>query len=69
MLERGTTLSLYQFQLPVMDSQFWAAVMRWGMMFIIIIAALWAMYEIFKKFSLIEPFSAYDFGQKAEVEN
>ena len=69
MLERGTTLSLYQFQLPVMDSQFWAAVMRWGMMFIIIIAALWAMYETFRKFSLIEPFSAYDFGQKAEVEN
>ena len=69
MLERGTTLSLYQFQLPVMDSLFWAAVMRWGMMFIIIFAALWAMYETFRKFSLIEPFSAYGFGQKTEVEN
>ena len=69
MLERGTTLSLYQFQLPVMDSLFWAAVMRWAMMLIIIIGALWAMYEIFRKFSLIEPFSAYNFGQKVEAEN
>tara|TARA_B100000029_G_scaffold234740_4_gene231968 strand:+ start:5667 stop:7058 length:1392 start_codon:yes stop_codon:yes gene_type:complete len=69
MLERGTTLSLYQFQLPVMDSLFWAAVMRWTMMLIIIIGALWVMYEIFRKFSLIEPFSAYNFGQKVEAEN
>ena len=69
MLERGTTLSLYQFQLPVMDSLFWAAIMRWTMMLIIIIGALWAMYEIFRKFSLIEPFSAYNFGQKVEAEN
>jgi len=59
MLERGTTLGLYQIQMPVIDSLFWAALMRWGMMLIIIIAALWAMYELFRKFSLIEPLSDY----------
>ncbi|MDG2420531.1 MAG: HupE/UreJ family protein, partial [Gammaproteobacteria bacterium] len=59
MLERGTTLGLYQIQMPVIDSLFWAALMRWGMMLIIIIAALWAMYELFRKFSLIESLSGY----------
>jgi len=59
MLERGTTLGLYQIQMPDIDSLFWAALMRWGMMLIIIIAALWAMYELFRKFSLIESFSDY----------
>ena len=59
MLERGTTLGLYQIQMPVIDSLFWAALMRWGMMLIIIIAALWAMYELFRKFSLIESLSDY----------
>ena len=59
MLERGTTLSLYQIQMPVFDSLFWAALMRWGMMFIIIAVALWAMYELFRKFSLIDSFSKF----------
>ena len=59
MLERGTTLSLYQIQMPVFDSLFWAALMRWGMMFIIITVALWAMYELFRKFSLIDSFSIF----------
>ena len=59
MLERGTTLSLYQIQMPVFDSLFWAALMRWGMMFIIIAVALWAMYELFRKFSLIDSFSIF----------
>ena len=69
MLERGTTLSLFQFQMPIIDSLFWASLMRWGMMFIVIIAALWAMYELFRKFSLIESFSGYNFRQKVEVKN
>ena len=69
MLERGTTLSLFQFQMPIFDSLFWASLMRWGMMLIIIIAALWAMYELFRKFSLIESFSSYNFRQNVEVES
>ena len=59
MIERGVTLNLYQFQIPVLDSLFWAALMRWGMMFIVIIAALWGMYELFRKFSLIEAFPSF----------
>ena len=69
MLERGTTLGLFQFQMPIFDSLFFASLMRWGMMLIVIVAALWAMYELFRKFSLIESFSNYSLRQKAEVES
>ena len=69
MLERGTTLGLYQINMPVLDSLFWAALMRWGMMFIIIITALWTMYEVFRKFSLIESFSTYGTEDKVNIES
>ncbi len=68
MLERGTTLGLFQFQMPIFDSLFFASLMRWGMMLIVIVAALWAMYELFRKFSLIESFSDYSYRQKARSE-
>ncbi|MDP6536217.1 MAG: HupE/UreJ family protein [Gammaproteobacteria bacterium] len=64
MLERGDLLSQFQFQLPVFDALFFAALMRWGMMFIVIIGALWGMYELFRRFALIESFSDYGFTQK-----
>lgn len=69
MLERGTTLSLYQIQMPVFDSLFWAALMRWGMMFIIIALALWAMYELFRKFSLIDSFSIFSHQNNVKNES
>ena len=69
MLERGTTLSLYQIQMPVFDSLFWAALMRWGMMFIIIAVALWAMYELFRKFSLIDSFSIFSHQNNVKNES
>jgi len=69
MLERGTTLGLYQIQMPVIDSLFWAALMRWGMMLIIIIAALWAMYELFRKFSLIESLYEYSTKNKNNIDS
>ena len=69
MLERGTTLSLYQIQMPVFDSLFWAALMRWGMMFIIIAVALWAMYELFRKFSLIDSFSKFSHQNNVKNES
>ena len=65
MIERGITLNLYQFQMPVFDSLFWAALMRWGMMFIVIIAVLWGMYELFRKFSLIEAIPG--FGKQEKI--
>ncbi|MDP6654117.1 MAG: HupE/UreJ family protein [Gammaproteobacteria bacterium] len=64
MLERGGQLNQFQFQLPVFDALFFAALMRWGMMLIVIIGALWGMYELFRRFALIESFSKYGFAQK-----
>ena len=69
MLERGDQLSQYQFQMPIFDALFFAALMRWGMLLIIIAGALWGMYELFRRFSLIESFSNYNFAQKSKVEN
>ena len=68
MIERGVTLNLYQIQMPVFDSLFWAAAMRWGMMFIVIIVALWGMYELFRKFSLIEPLPVFGKQDSADPE-
>jgi hypothetical protein len=31
--------------------------MRWGMMLVVTMLAVWAMYELFKRFALIEGFS------------
>jgi len=50
MLERGDQLSQYQVQSPNLDAQFFAGLMRWGMLAIIAAAAVWAMYEMFKRF-------------------
>ena len=51
MLERGDQLVQYQFQVPIFDALFFASLMRWGMLLIIICGALWGMYELFRKFS------------------
>jgi hypothetical protein len=64
MLERGETLSAFQIQMPIFDNVFWAAAMRWGMMLVVTVFAVWAMYELFKRFSLIEGFSAQ--GERVE---
>ncbi len=69
MLERGGQLSLYQFQMPVFDALFFAALMRWGMLLIVVIGALWAMYELFRRLALIESFSSYGLGAKIKAEN
>jgi len=64
MTERGGDLTQYQFQLPVFDALFFASLMRWGMMLIVIFAALWAMYELFRRFSLIESLRMFAFLEK-----
>lgn len=58
MLERGENFSAFQIQMPIFDNVFWAAAMRWGMMLVVTMFAVWAMYELFKRFALIEGFSA-----------
>ena len=57
MLERGENFSAFQIQMPIFDNVFWAAAMRWGMMLVVTMLAVWAMYELFKRFALIEGFS------------
>lgn len=69
MLERGGRLGQFQFQWPVFDASFFAALMRWGMMFIIIAGILWAMVELFRRFSLAGDNSSYGATTKAQVEN
>ena len=59
MMERGDTFNQYPLQAPILDGVFFASAMRWGMMFIIIGAALWLMYETFRRFGLIESFKTY----------
>lgn len=59
LLDRGTTLTQFQLQMPLLDSVFFAALMRWGMMLIIIAIVFWGMYELFRRFSLVESVSSY----------
>lgn len=59
MLDRGTQLNEFQFQMPLLDYIFFSALMRWAMMLIIIAATLWGMYELFRKLSLVEDISSY----------
>ncbi len=55
MMERGALLSQYQIQMPLMDAQFFAGLMRWGMLAIVAAAAIWGMYELFRRFGAIGP--------------
>ena len=59
MLERGFVLNQYQMQMPPLDTLFFAALMRWGMLLIVIVAILWGMYELFRRWSLVESISGY----------
>ena len=68
MLARGEQVTLYQFQLPAFDSLFFAGLMRWGMMFIVMGVALWGMYELFRRYSLIESFSSYGIRRETEAD-
>ena len=67
MLDRGGQLSQFTFQPPILDALFFAALMRWGMLLIVVAAVLWGMYELFRRFSLVESFSSYGVGQKLKA--
>lgn len=66
MLERGEQFNQFNLQMPIFDGLFFAGLMRWGMMLIVIGIALWGMYELFRRFSLVEKISSYGGGQKTE---
>lgn len=59
MLDRGNSLSQFQMQMPIFDSIFFAGLMRWGMLLIVIGMVLWGTYELFRRFSLVESMSSY----------
>jgi hypothetical protein len=48
MTERNDALNQYIFVMPEVDGAFYAELMRWGMLLIIIAIASWAMYEFTK---------------------
>ena len=69
MLDRGNQLSEYQFQMPIFDGVFFASLMRWGMMFIIIGGVLWLMYEVFRRFAMVEAISSYGTRRETKAGN
>lgn len=69
MMDRGSLLSQYQFQMPVLDAQFFAGLMRWGMLVIIAAGAVWGMYELFRRFGAVEPIFAGELrGEKLDAQ-
>ncbi|MEX0964289.1 MAG: HupE/UreJ family protein [Pseudohongiellaceae bacterium] len=67
MLDRGNSLAQFQLQMPIFDSIFFAGLMRWGMMLILIALVLWGMYELFRRFSLVENLSGYGASRDAKA--
>lgn len=66
MLDRGNSLTQFQMQMPIFDSIFFAGLMRWGMMLIVIAMVLWGMYELFRRFSLVDDLASYTRSRDAE---
>jgi hypothetical protein len=66
MTQRGGQLAQFQFQMPVFDGLFFASLMRWAMMLIVIAAVMWGMYELFRRFALIERFNFFDLEEKKQ---
>lgn len=46
-------------QMPPLDALFFAALMRWGMLLIVVVAILWGMYELFRRWSMVESIFGY----------
>jgi len=64
MVDRGGQLGQFSFQAPVVDALFFAALMRWVMLLIVVLGIGWCMYELFRRFSLIKSFDSYGVGRK-----
>ncbi len=57
MLDRGAQLQQFTLQYPVFDHLFYAALMRWGMLLIVIVGCFWLTYEAFRRLDLILGFA------------
>ena len=51
MTERNDKLAAYQFEWPEINAEFYAELMRWGMLSIIVGIASWLMFELYKRFN------------------
>lgn len=67
MLERGEQFSQFNLEMPIFDGVFFVGLMRWGMLLIVVIGALWVMYELFRRFALVESLSSYG-GSNRDVD-
>jgi len=56
MLDRSAQLQLFTFQWPIFDSLFYAALMRWGMLLIVVVGGFWLTYELFRRFNPLRGF-------------
>ncbi|MGI1678691.1 MAG: HupE/UreJ family protein [Cellvibrionaceae bacterium] len=54
MSERGTQLFEYSFEIPAFNMLFVAALMRWGMLLIVVFVIGWLLSLLFKRFSLVD---------------
>jgi len=52
MLERGQALIQYDFVMPVLNAAFAALVLRWAMLGLIIIGAMWVLRGTFSRLSV-----------------
>ena len=58
MLDRGAQLRLFTFQTPIFDNLFFAALMRWSMLLIVVIGCFWLTCELFRRLNLVPGFAA-----------
>jgi hypothetical protein len=47
MIERGTALSLYQFEWPAFDAAFFALLLRWAIIAVIVAGVAWLIFGVF----------------------
>ena len=50
MTDRGAELFAYSFQWPAMNYAFWASVMRWLMLLLVVGAVLWGLIRVYDRF-------------------
>jgi len=55
MADRGVHLAEYQYQMPAFDVILLTAAMRWSMLLLIAMGAMWLMYEIFGRYAGARP--------------
>lgn len=69
MLDRGAQLQLFTFQMPIFDSLFYAVLMRWGMLLIVVIGSFWLTYELFRRLNLVLSFAELGELHKANAKD